>query len=60
MIKARCWLKKYQNQEIDDKDFVYLVPELCNMVGQTEAMWLRKISQREIKKVMRVDAPIVI
>ena len=57
MIKARTSLPR-RNGGDDESGFVYLVPELCYLVGMTEQMRLRKPIWREIKQVLRVDAPI--
>lgn len=38
----------------------YLVPELCHLVGMTEQMRNKRSVWREIKQVIRVDAPIKI
>jgi hypothetical protein len=39
---------------------VQLVPELCHLVGMTEAMRNRRLVWREIKQVLKVDGPIKI
>ena len=44
----------------DSCDTVFLVPELCHLVGPSEMIMTRKASQKEIKKVVRVDAPVAI
>ena len=43
-----------------DPEIVYLVPELCYLLGPNDIIMQRKASQREIKKITKVDAPIAI
>lgn len=44
--------------EVDQDSFVYIVPELCYLVGLTEQMKSRtKTIYRDYKQVVRVDAP---
>ena len=38
----------------------FLVPELCHLVGMTDQMRNRRHTWREIKQVIRVDAPVKI
>jgi hypothetical protein len=59
MIQARTCLPR-RNEEADDVNYVYLVPELCHLVGMTDQMRLRKPIWREIKQVLKVDAPVKI
>ena len=47
-----------KNSLREDAETVYLVPELCYLVGITDQMRNRKDVWREIKKVLRVDAPV--
>lgn len=62
------YFTKRYNEEITQKkqpmimasNGVYLVPELCYLVGMTEQMRNRKAIWSEIKKVLRVDAPVKI
>lgn len=55
MVRARSTLKL-----TGESKSVYLVPELCYIVGASELMWLRKVTSKEIRRVLRVDAPIMI
>ena len=44
--------------EAEEDNFVYIVPELCYLVGLTEQMKSRvKTVYRDYKQVVRVDAP---
>ena len=47
-----------KNSLREDAETVYLVPELCYLVGITDQMRNRKDVWREIKKVLKVDAPV--
>lgn len=44
----------------DGADIVYLVPELCHFIGPSEQILLRKACQKEIRRIVRVEAPIMI
>ena len=52
MIKATNSLKGENSQS-----YCYLVTELCYLVGMTDSLRNRKMTWREIKQVIRVDAP---
>jgi hypothetical protein len=60
MIKATYVDVSKSEVCVEESKSCYLVPELCHLVGISEQMRNKRFIWREIKQVMRVDAPVKI